>query len=90
MPPPPPELQPTSVTQPPPPPQHVGDHITPAMQPAMEYVTRIKQRFTGHADLYEEFLDILNQYKGPAVDEVCQRSKVYLRYSDYPSTIRPN
>lgn len=84
MPPPPPELQPASVVhpQPPPPPQHIGDRVTPAMQPAMEYVTRIKQRFVGHDDLYQEFLDILNQYKGPAVDEVRHRCKLYLHYAD--------
>ena len=64
-----PEIQPESF-----PPTQNSEQIPQAMQPAMEYVTRIKQRFAGHADLYQEFLDILNQYKGgPAVDEVGPR-----------------
>ncbi len=47
------------------------------ISPAMEYVTKIKQRFADHTDQYQEFLDILSLYKRSPVDEV---SGTHLRF----------
>lgn len=43
-----------------------------AMSPAMEYVAKIKQHFTGDNERYREFIDILDAYKRTPVDEVFQ------------------
>ncbi|EJD05455.1 uncharacterized protein FOMMEDRAFT_118525 [Fomitiporia mediterranea MF3/22] len=50
----------------------VGDNLPYTHEqifPAMEYVTKIKQRFAGREELYQEFIDILNSYKRSPVDQ---------------------
>lgn len=50
-----------------------GPSYTPEqISPAMEYVTRIKQRLA--PDQYQEFLDLLEMYKRPVTDEVRELS----------------
>ncbi|KAL5498737.1 hypothetical protein ACEPAH_2092 [Sanghuangporus vaninii] len=55
--------------------------------PAMEYVTKIKQRFVGRDDLYHEFIDILNSYKRPPVDQDQLARRISDLFQDAPDLL---
>lgn len=57
------------------------------ISPAMEYVTRIKQRFADNAELYLEFLDILSMYKRYPVDEVRLASRIAKLFHNAPDLL---
>ncbi|THH08411.1 hypothetical protein EW145_g2724 [Phellinidium pouzarii] len=57
------------------------------ISPAMEYVTKIKQRFAGHADLYQEFLEILNLYKNAPVDEARLAARIAKLFQNSPDLL---
>ncbi|KAH8116164.1 hypothetical protein DFH11DRAFT_1832383 [Phellopilus nigrolimitatus] len=57
------------------------------MNPAMEYVTKIKQRFAGHADLYQEFIDILGLYKRSPVDQDQLATRIAKLFRDAPDLL---
>ena len=50
--------------------EDVPYYTTEQITPAMEYVSKIKRRFEGNEEGYQEFLDILNTYQRSPVDQV--------------------
>ncbi|ORX62697.1 hypothetical protein DM01DRAFT_1003788 [Hesseltinella vesiculosa] len=70
MPPPPPGYQPMATYMPPPPPPALAvDEGSPHRRPPVEfnhainYVNKIKNRFSGEPDVYKQFLEILQTYQ---------------------------
>jgi paired amphipathic helix protein Sin3a len=55
------------------------DHERQVLGPAMEYVQRIKTRFSNDPDTYKQFLEILSNYKSSAnnVRSTASSSQLY-------------
>ncbi|KLO14002.1 hypothetical protein SCHPADRAFT_851670 [Schizopora paradoxa] len=57
------------------------------ISPAIEYVTKIKQRFADHTDLYQEFLDILSLYKRSPIDQAHLTDRIAKLFKNAPDLL---